>query len=360
MDDQKSRFLFEQFHKVPEKQRDNRILHCLQSVLLSEEQKFYFLVESDLSFEVEAIEFSDGIALKPWPQPHHRLAGRNITDKETQQILEQLSTGRYLIIGESPSFHDFTNIGLKVLEATYQIDHCLAVLGFITGAKMHWYPTASGYRPNSRTKPGPAMSMAVVLTQEQVNQAKSVWDILNSFPKDDKDTLIAAIDWHWQGHNSPSVLNSFESFWKAIEGLSITWNRKLRTKKEDPAIIDLIRSKAKQTRYKRYMVGDKKEINLPYSEIPRFIRWATDFVNPTARSNITIVFNHCFIQEEATKLLSTLFDGEPSIKQLRDEIVHGLITEADHDKKSLISNKIQDIQGISRKLIMASLNSRLS
>jgi hypothetical protein len=79
MDDQKSRLLWEEFNKAPEKQRNNCFLHCLQGVLLSEEQRFYFLVESDLSFDVEVIEFSGGIVLKPWPQTHQRLDGRKIT-----------------------------------------------------------------------------------------------------------------------------------------------------------------------------------------------------------------------------------------------------------------------------------------
>lgn len=359
MDEQKSRFLFEEFNKVPEKQRDNRILHCLQSVLLSEEQKFYFLVESDLSFDVEVVEFSGGIVLKPWPQPHYRLDGRNITDPETQQIFEQLREGRYSIIGEYPSFHDLTNIGPQVLEATHQIDHCLAVLGFVTGAKIHWYPTVSGYRPNSKTKPTPAMSMSTVLAQGQANQAKLVWETLNSLPEDDRETIIAAIDWHWQGHNSPSVLNSFESFWKAIEGLSTTWRDKLGTKKDD-APINLILSEIEKTEWKRYLTGDKSEINLPTSKIPRFVRFVSGFVNPTARSNITTVFNHCFNQKEATSLVRSLFDGKPSMKDLRDEIAHGLVTEADHEKKSLIERKIPELEKISRKFIIASLNRGLS
>jgi hypothetical protein len=221
---------------------------------------------------------------------------------------------------------------------------------------MHWYPTVAGYRPSSGTKPAPAMSMGTVLAQEQAKQAKLVWEMLNSLPKDDKDTLIAAIDWHWQGHNSPSVLNSLESFWKAIEGLSIAWNRKLGTKKDDVAIIKLVLSEIEKTGYKSYKTSDKNGLQLPNNKIPSFVRWATDFVNPTARSNINTVFKHCFNQEEATSLLSSLFDGKPSIKNLRDDIAHGLITEADHEKKSLIERKIPELQKISRKFIVSSLS----
>ncbi len=160
------------------------------------------------------------------------------------------------------------------------------------------------------------------------------------------------MDWHAQANHYYSGLNRFVNYWETIELLGHYFYDKL------PA--DVVGHKSKEQKKDEIMKLLKGESIVTRCNCIGTIKKCNAFVEPSARTKIT-GFLHVIADQakDQQKIEDILFrrDAElgKSLKDIRDDIAHGNISERDFETVARLNNRLDDAQHISKEIILRSI-----
>ncbi len=170
-------------------------------------------------------------------------------------------------------------------QAVSRIEELVSFLGYWMFTRLRWAPVI----PSDYTRALGSVQLAYIPTAISIahdevtpNQVVRHWKEFQLLGAEARGQVKRAMEWFRLGFTSDSVFNSFLMYWLSVESLSITW-----------------------------------AALLGYSGNPDDIQAKT-----------SLAFRACFGDSAGTHL-AWLFQGNPSPKEVRNQVAHGVISESD-------------------------------
>lgn len=288
--------------------QDPRVRHYLRVLLLEKNTRLRFRIAGNVAIRRERLELPNGIVLEP--HPIQSLNGMKIDEITTEQW-DQLTRQEYIIDAYVDVDPDYTqDMTPQVTNLVENIDRTVGLLSFHMREKLRWLAAilASNGKGNLVALPAP-LSPATSTHPEEKHLQSFVHLIqrLGNLPERNQVDIYRAIDWFQQGVNSPSVLNQFLSFWLAIETLARSLYPKYKDKSGKTQI---------KTAFQEYL--DESEV--------------------------------------ADEALRKCFQPNDSWERIRNDIAHGLISEADIDHKNRVQTHLFEIEKMAKRLILNTID----
>jgi hypothetical protein len=327
---------------------------------ISETKRLAFIIRGNAQWKSESSEGIFDVNYGVWLKS-------NIYDSNGQIDFHQIHSNNFEIWGTinvdiDPM--DSTNSRLNIEQALEKVTSITNTLSLIFGISLRWYPARYLYinlsTPNKVdqkvTKEWRCISLprsfeeqtSIVIDDESIS--KYLFpnnNIIEGLPSDIRTVIRTAIDWHASGNYHLSGLNRFLNYWKSIELLAHyfyrelpaqTVGRKTKRQKKD-AIIKILEN-------------EKIEEN----NCMDLVKICNEIRNPTIREKIQ---SFLFVIKAPDGMKNTLFEpdemSEKSLYSIRNDIVHGKLSEHHFNSIELFTHKLTDIQKMSIEIITLSI-----
>jgi len=238
-------------------------------------------------------------------------------------------------------------------------------MSLLYGASLRWFPAVYSYIRHEPMVPPPEHtvteswdclplsrsqeeSTSILLTDEHItDELFLLVNKIETLPPNVQTVIKTAIDWHAQANHYASGLNRFVNYWESIELLGNFFYKKL------PA--DVVQYK---------MEGDKKEAiikKLNEKEITlkncmNIIKDCNEIRRPTAQTKILAFLS---IITDRDRMEAALFKRddktEKSLYKIRNDIVHGELSEHHFDTTELFNHQLFEVQKISHEIILLTI-----
>lgn len=243
-------------------------------------------------------------------------------------------------------------------------------MSFLCGASLRWFPARYAWVRHEPMPPpleraiteswdciplprSQDESTLVIINDEYVtNQLFPLVDRIEAMPSDVQTVIKIAIDWHAQANRYASGLNRFVNYWESIELLGNFFYQKL------PA--DVVGRKSKGEKKDEIMVLLQGDRPLTRRNCMDIVGKCKEICEPTARAKITS-FLSCVTDKriDLRRIENTLFhrdvEAGRSLKEIRDDIAHGKISEHAFEKVAALGHRLVDAQRISEEVILRSI-----
>jgi hypothetical protein len=309
------------FVEITEMSPDRRVKHYLEILLVKKETRLRFQIFGNLAIVQDVIELPNGIRLEP--QPTHREFTKRISQMTVEEIRQQFTEKVYVIDGWVDSDVWKTGeINERVTNIVEQIERIVALLSFLTGAKLEWQPAQLVLNKTSITvlAPLPIKPRDYIHADKgHIELMASLARLLESLPDKTRIDSYRAMDWYQQGIKSTSPFNSFLDFWLAIETMAKSLYPKLHDKTGKTQIkhaFELVFGKA----------AAKLRVELCCGK----------HVPGRVDVDQHETYNESFID-------------------IRNDITHGNISEADTDQKHRVEARLLEIQKLAKEFLVRTL-----
>ena len=169
---------------------------------------------------------------------------------------------------------------------------------------------------------------------------------IESLPVPIRTVIKRAIDWHGQANRHTSGLNRFVNYWQSIELLGNFFYDRL------PAGV----VQRKTTEEKRRDIVDLLKNGVKLDNCMDVVTRCNEIRDPSARARI-VAFLKVIADHE--RIEAELFKPDDktgkSLYKIRNDIVHGRISEHDFEDIEVLGNRLFDAQKISSEIIWLSI-----
>ena len=301
---------------------DQRVQHYLEILLMRKENRLRFQIVGNIAIEQSLITLPNGIVLEP--QAINRKPNKRISQMSAEEI-KKLHDTEYVIDGykdvELQKKEEATKFIVSIVE---EIETTVNLLGFCVGARLYWYPahSVSDNKGNRVIVPVPLEAKWYVRPEEK--HIKFFIDSMNqmqSVHTRERSDICRAIDWYQQGINSRSVLNSFLAFWNAVETLAQALSQKRLNKKFSRNDLE-----------KAFKIVFGRAAARPLVE---------QFYGKRGNAEV--------------KDFQTTGYSQVPLVDIRNDITHGNISEADIQQKYRVKGHINEIENLARRFLLGVL-----
>jgi len=322
-----------------------------------------FIIRGNLSWESkhpQGVSGSIGIWLE---SNRYEPAGKHIAEEPVRTYLQWYmniyETWGTLAIKIDPN--DASASKPLIEQALEKVTFVSNAMSFLCGASLRWFPASYVWVRHEPMPPPPEQaiteswdciplsrsqdeSTSIIINDEYVtNQLFPLVDRIEAMPSAVQTVIKTAIDWHAQANRYTSGLNRFVNYWESIELLGNHF---------------YIESKSEEKKKNQIMSLLK---NATYTNCKKSVIECKEIIDPSARTKITS-FLH-LIAEQNTDLQgieNALFRRDvktgKSLKEIRDDIAHGEISEHDFETVAVLGHQLVDAQRISEEIILRSIN----
>lgn len=259
---------------------------------------------------------------------------------------------------------DNTETSKQVIESALEQVTCVCdSMSFLWGVSLQWFPASYGMvrhlpipSPPEQTvseswdcmplQRSQSESTSTVVNDEHITQELfPLIDEIYNMPSTVQNVIRTAMNWQAQGNRYMSGLNRFINYWATIELISNYFYNRL------PAGM-----------VARKSVSEKKD------EIMRLLQCiercncmgklsrCEEIRQPTAKEKITQFLQIVANPTDSKRIKDTLFLKEAvtgkSLKDIRDDIAHGNISEREFEKVKAFGKRLEDAQRISKEIII--------
>lgn len=256
-------------------------------------QAMCFLLFGTLEIE-NSFTLDDDIVLERWetlnPPIPNLGYGDNVVGNAGQL---QFDRGEWIVVG----WLDISKLAGSDEEVAQQavsrIEEVVSFLGYWMFTRLRWAPAM----PSDYTRGLGNVQLAYIPTTISIahdeiapSQVTMHWKEFQCLPEETRVEVKRAMEWFRLGFGSDSVFNSFLMHWLCVESLSNTWATVRK-----------------------------------YSGNPDNIQ-----------AKVALAFRACF-RDGAGKHLDWLFQGNPSPKEIRNQVAHGVILESNAEVRSRVA-----------------------
>ena len=249
----------------------------------------------------------------------------------------------------------------KALEKATCINNTMSLL---FGASLRWYPALYTHirhvpipAPPEReeTESWDCVPLArsqeertgIVVSDEDItHRLLPLVDEIEPLPVSIRTMIKTAIDWHGQANRHASGLNRFVNYWQSIELLGNFFYPRL------PAGV----VQRKTVEEKRRDIVDLLKNGVKLDNCMDVVKRCNEIRDPSARTRIVAFLNVITNHE---RMEAELFKPDDktgkSLYDIRNDIVHGRISEHHFENIELLGNRLFDAQKISREIIWLSI-----
>ena len=325
-----------------------------------------FIVRGNLSWKSErrkGVKGSNGLWLK---SNRYEPAGKHIAEKPVRTYL-QWYMNIYEIWGTMDISIDLSDASVSkpLIEQAMEKATCVSnTMSLLFGASLRWYPAL--YR-SIRHVPSPTPPECEVteswdcipLARSQEEQTSTVIgdeNITNgllplvnrveSLPSSIQTVIKTSIDWHAQGNHHTSGLNRFLNYWQSIELLGNFFYRQFNA--------NVVHRKLPEE--KKHEIMELLSKGVTSKDCMAVIQRCEEIRDPSIRTK-TLAFLSVITDRD--RMEAELFKPDDktgkSLYDIRNDIVHGRISEHHFEEKELLSHRLFDIQKISHEIILLSI-----
>jgi len=332
--------------------------------------KLGFIIRGNLSWQSkhpQGVLGSSGIWLK---SNRYEEAGKHIAEEPVRAYLQGYMNiyeiWGTLAIRIDPN--DASASKLLIEQALERVTCISHTISFLCGTSLRWFPARYERVRHEPMSPPPEQaateswdciplqrsqdeSISTVINDEYVTkQLFPLVDKIEAIPPAVQTVIKTAIGWHAQANHYASGLNRFMNYWESIELLSNFFYPEL------PA--DIVGRKSPEDKRNEIM-GLLRGVNI--DNCMNLVERCDKIRNPVARAKIT-GFLSCMPNTaiDLQRIENTLFHRDAktkkSLKDIRDDIAHGKISEHDFETVAALNHRLVDAQRISREIILCSIN----
>lgn len=238
-------------------------------------------------------------------------------------------------------------------------------MSFLYGASLRWFPAVYRYIRHVPMGPSPEHAVteswdcqplprsqdettSILLTDEHITDELFLMvDKIETLPPKIQTVIMTAIDWHAQANHHASGLNRFVNYWESIELLGNFFYKMLPP--------DVVQYKTEGDKEKAiFKLLNEKEIT--QKNCMKIIKDCNEIRRPTAQTKILAFLS---IITDRDQMEAALFERddktEKSLYKIRNDIVHGELSEHHFDTIELFSHQLFNVQNISQKIILLTI-----
>lgn len=329
-----------------------------------------FIIRGNLSWESkhpQGLSSSSNIWLK---SNRYEPIGKHIAEEPVRTYL-QWYMNIYEIWGTLAIRIDPNDVSVSkpLIEQDLEKVTCVSnIMSFLCGASLRWFPASYVLVRHKPMPPPPEQaiteswdciplsrsqdeSTSIVINDEYVtNELFPLVDRIEAMPSAIQTVIKTAIDWHAQANRYTSGLNRFVNYWESIELLGNFFYPRL------PA--GIVGRKSKKEKRDEIIRLLKKGVT--QDNCMDLVKRCDEIRKPVARAKI-IGFLRCMLDTavDLQRIENTLFRRDvktgKSLKEIRDDIAHGEISEHDFETVAALGHRLVDAQRISKEIILRSI-----
>lgn len=238
-------------------------------------------------------------------------------------------------------------------------------MSFLYGASLRWFPAVYRYIRHEPMGPPPEHavteswdclplsrsqdeSTSILLTDEHItDELFLLVDKIETLPQNVQTVIGTAIDWHAQANHHASGLNRFVNYWESIELLGNFFYKMLPP--------DVVQYKTEGDK-KKAIIKLLNEKKITPRNCMKIIKDCNEIRRPTAQTKILAFLS---IITDRDQMEAALFEPddktEKSLYKIRNDIVHGELSEHHFDTIELFSHQLFDVQNISQEIILLTI-----
>lgn len=327
-----------------------------------------FIVRGNLSWKSErrkGVKGINGLWLK---SNRYEPAGKHIAEKPVRTYL-QLYMNIYEIWGTMDISIDpnDASVSKPLIEQAMEKATCVSnTMSLLFGASLRWYPARYvSIRHESlplSTPPKREVTESwdcIPLARSQEEQTSTVIgdehitdellplvNRVESLPSSIQTVIKTSIDWHAQGNHHTSGLNRFLNYWQSIELLGNFFYDQLNA--------NVVHRKLPEE--KKHEIVELLSRGVTSKDCMAVVKRCNEIRNPPARTR-TLAFLSVITDRD--RMEAELFKPDDktgkSLYDIRNDIVHGRISEHHFEEIELLSHRLSDIQKISHEIILLSI-----
>ncbi len=243
------------------------------------------------------------------------------------------------------------------------------IISFFSGASLQWYPSV--YQNvhhvlekkekkekkedfyNWECVPFPKDTehhMGIIVKDDFIlNNVIPLFKDLESLPDKIGIPLKSAIDWHTEANRYAYGINRFVHYWQSIELLGNYFFKNLNA--------DIVNRKSKALKKDNIitLMGDQNLNELNNKDFWNMIWKYCEINNPSIRTKLLPYLDLIGIGSKYEKVLFERNNSDIGLYSIRNDIVHGRISNRDFEKNSFFRKKLHLAQEVSKDIIIKSL-----
>ena len=272
-----------------------------------------FLLFGRLEIDVETgFRLDDDITLEPWDTINPPIPNLGFGEGAIKNLGQlQFDRGEWIVVGWLDISELAGSDDEVARRAVNRVEEVVSFLGYWMFTQLRWAPVM----PSDYTRGLGRVQLAYLPTTISIghdevapSEVMKYWREFQQLPEERRVEVKRAMEWFRLGFTSDSVFNSFLMYWLSVESLSNTWAA---------------------------LSG--------YSGNPDNIQAKT-----------ALAFRACF-GDDAGKHLTWLFQGNPSPKEIRNQVAHGIISESDTDVRAHVARTSVRLRELSYDFIGESI-----
>lgn len=320
-----------------------------------------FIIRGNLQWESEreeGISCEHGLWLK---SNRYDSEGKHISEEPVRRYL-QWYMNTYEIWGTTETAIDPNDASISkpvIEQALEKITSVTDTMAFLFSVSLRWYPALYQLRNHIPLSPSPKReawkswdcrqifhsqeeTTSTVITDEHISLELSQFlKKIDSLPVSIRPVILTAMNWHAKADAYASGINRFVNYWQSIELLGNwfydSWiSRKTREDKKREILA---------------LLQDIDERNCLHR-----IRECNEIRDPPARPKILALAE---IIADQDRIKTELFDPDSktgmSLNKIRNEIVHGRLSERDFERIEELRPRLLDAARILRDIILKSI-----
>lgn len=332
--------------------------------------KLAFILKGNLAWDSDK---KDGLEIDNiWLQSKHIKLGEGINfDELPINFQYQMTINIHEIWGafKVNLKEEKKNEAVKKIEDS--IDNIISlsnIMSFLTGASLQWYPAAYGnvqHRVRKREKKEDYYSwecepfhkdgegyMSFDIKDDFIlEKVIPLFKGLESLHDKISTPINSALDWHTEANRYTAGINRFVHYWQSIELLGNYFYANLNA--------DIVDKKSNETKKDNIIdvLGDQNLNKLNNKNFLKKIKKSYEIYNPPIRTKLLSYLNLIGVGSKYEEMLFGKNDSNQGLYGIRNDIVHGRISNRDFEKTASYRDRLNLAQKISRDIIIKSISS---